>query len=175
MTTDSDTEYVIVGKITGPYGIRGWVRVYSFTDPVSNILNYKPWYIKRAEQSNSDWKKVDLIEGKPHGKGIVVNLETVSDRNQAELMHGYDIAVLKSQIPEAEEGEYYWRDLIGLRVLTLDDVDLGKVDSLMETGANDVLVVKGDRERLIPFVMDEHIKQIDLDAGVVRVDWDPDF
>ena len=116
-----------------------------------------------------------IVQGRAHGKQIVAQLEGYSDRNQAELLRGLDIAVARSQLPAPQQGEYYWLDLIGLRVFTIGGVDLGIVDSLMETGANDVLVVNGDKQRLIPFVVNEYIRQVDLKQGKIIVDWDPSF
>jgi len=169
--TVSETDFVVVGKVTSSYGIRGWVKVYSFTEPVTNILDYNPWYLKQDHQ----WREFTLCEGRAHGKGVVAHLQTIDDRNQADLLRGFEIAVRRSQIPAAETGEYYWIDLIGCRVLTVEGEDLGVVEELMETGANDVLVVRGERERLIPYVVDEVVKDIDLEQKLIRVDWPADF
>jgi 16S rRNA processing protein RimM len=164
-------ERVILGKIAGVYGVRGWVKVISETKPKENIFDYIPWQIKL----NGEWCTVEVIQGKSHGKGLVAQLESYDDRDQARQLVGAEIAIFKHQLPQAEEGEYYWADLIGLNVITLDGKTLGKVDHLLETGANDVLVVKGEREHLIPFVQGQFILQVDLEAGLIRVDWDPEF
>jgi 16S rRNA processing protein RimM len=169
--TASDSDFVVVGKITSSYGIRGWVKVHSFTEPLTNILDYNPWYLKQDNQ----WREFVLSEGRPHGKGIVAHLKTIDDRNQADLLRGCEIAVTRTQIPEAEAGEYYWIDLIGCRVQTLEGEDLGVVEEMMETGANDVLVVRGERERLIPYVVDEIVKDVDIGEKLIRVDWPADF
>lgn len=170
----SDSPFVVVGKIASAYGIKGWVHVYSYTDPVSNILQYKPWYLQSRDNKQS-WQPVEVAAGRPHGKQIVVQLEGCIDRNQAELLRGLEIAIKREQLPATSEDEVYWFDLEGLKVVNLEGVELGIVDSVMETGANDVLVVKNDRERLIPFVMEEFIRDIDLETGIVTVDWDKDF
>ncbi len=164
-------ERVILGKIAGVYGVRGWVKVFSETKPKENIFDYLPWQIKL----NGEWRTVKLIQGKTHGKGLVVHLESYDDRDQAKSLVGAEIAIFRHQLPQAEEGEYYWSDLIGLKVTTLDGKALGKVDHLFETGANDVLVVKGEREHLIPFVQGQFIHQVDLETGQIRVDWDSEF
>lgn len=169
--SESQQDRVILGKINGIYGVRGWVKVFSETKPRENIFKYQPWLLKLKGQ----WQIIKVVSGRPQGKGLVAQLESVDDREQAQLLLGAEIAVLKSQLPEAQEGEYYWADLVGLEVQTLDGQVLGKIDSLFETGANDVVVVKGERERLIPFVQGQYIHEIDLDAGIMRVDWDPEF
>ncbi len=164
-------ERVILGKIAGVYGVRGWVKVFSETKPKENIFSYKPWQINL----NGQWQSVKVIEGRPQGKGLVAHLESYDDRELARQLVGAEIAVDKTQLPAAAEDEYYWADLVGLKVVTLSGVELGQVDHLFETGANDVLVVTGERERLIPFVQGNYIHKVDLDAGVIRVDWDPEF
>ncbi|ADE14100.1 16S rRNA processing protein RimM [Nitrosococcus halophilus Nc 4] len=166
-----DNRYVLIGRISGVYGIQGWVRVYSYTEPRDNILRYEPWYL----QQNGKWIARRLLEGRTQGKGIVVALDGIDDRDVATQWIGREIAVHREQLPPPEEGEYYWADLIGLRVITVQGVELGRVERLLETGANDVLVVQGERERLIPFRKDTIVKQVDLEQGLLRVDWDPDF
>lgn len=157
---------VFVGKVHGAFGVRGWIRVQSFTEVQTNILSYQPWII--------DGREYRVGEGKLHGRGLVVRLEEIDDRDFAQAMHGRDIAVPASELPPAEEGEYYWRDLLGLKVVTKEGVDLGVIASMMETGSNDVMVVNGDRERLLPWI-DSTLVSVDLDGGVVTVEWDPDF
>ncbi len=132
-----DSELINVGEISGVFGIKGWVKVYSLTDPRENILSYSPWILKKG----SEIKEVKLINGNRQGKSVVACLEGISDRNIAKSYSGWDILIKKSQLPDIEEGEYYWADLVGLQVETEQGVNLGKVDYLIETGANDVLVV----------------------------------
>lgn len=165
------SERIILGKVAGVYGVRGWVKIFSETQPKENIFSYSPWQIKL----NGQWQSVKVVEGKPHGKGLVAHLESYDDRELARQLTGAEIAIDKSQLLDADEGEYYWADMIGLKVVTLDGQGLGQVDHLFETGANDVVVVKGERERLIPFVQGQYIIEIDLEAGVMRVDWDSEF
>lgn len=162
---------VIVGRISGVYGTRGWVRIYSYTEPRENIVSYQPWYLRKG----GDWRQAEIAEGHQQGKGVVARLAECDDRDQAYALIGSEIAVRRDQLPATAPGEYYWSELQGLEVLTAEGVSLGRVDHLLETGANDVLVVKGDRERLIPFVMDEVVLEVDLEQRVLRVDWDKDF
>ena len=126
-------------------------------------------------KQGGDWQPRQVAEGKRHGKGVVARLEDCVDRDQALQLMGSEIGIRRDQLPDTAPGEYYWGDLQGLEVLTEDGASLGTVDHLMETGANDVLVVKGDRERLIPFVLQQVVTRVDLDAGTIQVDWDKDF
>ena len=160
-----------MGKISGVFGVKGWVKVFSFTDPRENILTYSPWLLKKGDET----KTVNVVDGQLQGKTIVAQLAGVNDRDQAAGLMGWDIFITQDQLPKAAKGEYYWSDLIGLNVETIDGVQLGVVDSLLETGANDVIIVQGERERVIPFLQGQTIINIDLDAGKIIVDWDPEF
>ncbi|MBV35904.1 MAG: ribosome maturation factor RimM [Rickettsiales bacterium] len=166
-------EPLVVGKLNGAYGIKGWVKVYSFTSPKENIFNYKPWYLKL----NGEWQEIAIVTGREQGKTLVAQLEGCDDRNQAEAYHGVEVAIDKSQLPELENGEYYWRDLIGLSVVNQAGEQFGQVKKLMETGANDVLVVKKPKggELLIPYVPDYSVINVDLEAGEILVDWESDY
>ena len=168
---DETADRVLVGQVSGLFGVKGWVKVFSYTQPRENIIQYNPWLIN-IEQ---DWQDVQVEQAKKHGKGIIAHLQGYDDLETSRLLIGCDIALYRQQLPELEAGDYYWSDLIGLRVLNLDGVDLGQVERLIETGANDVLVVQGERERLIPYLKDQVIKQINLDDKVIQVDWDPEF
>jgi 16S rRNA processing protein RimM len=134
-------------------------------------VNYQPWYLRRG----ADWQAGELAEGRRHGKGVIARLAGCEDRDQAMTLMGCEIGVRRDQLPATAPGEYYWQDLLGLEVVTLQDEPLGKVDHLLETGANDVLVVQGERERLIPFVPGQIVKRVDLQAGVIQVDWNKDY
>ncbi len=162
--------YVLLGRVSGLYGVGGWVKVFSYTQPRENILKYVSWYVREGDQ----WVRRSLLKGRRHGKAVVARIEGCDDREQARALIGADIAISREQLPEPERGEYYWSDLMGLEVVTVDGEKLGRVDHLMETGANDVLVVAGERERLIPFI-DEVITSVDLESGCLTVDWDPEF
>ncbi|MEY4685489.1 MAG: ribosome maturation factor RimM [Pseudomonadota bacterium] len=162
---------VLVGEIVAPFGVKGWVKVRSFTDPPANILKYVPWTLTQGERE----QPVVVLEGRLQGTVVAARLEGVEDRDQAIALRGMKVTVPRGVFPRAPKGHYYWADLVGLRVYTVDAIDLGVVTGLLETGANDVLEVKGDRERLIPFVMGPYVKEVDLDAGRITVDWDPEF
>lgn len=166
-----DAETLVVGRISGVFGVRGWLKVYSHTQPRENILDYSPWLLR----ANGSWREYRPAEGKIHGKALVVRLKGCDDRDVAAELVGQDVAIRRDQLPAAGPDEYYWSDLEGLVVRTLDNVELGEISHLFETGANDVIVVKGDKERLIPFVWEQVIREVDLEAGVMLVDWDPDF
>ena len=169
------TAWITVGTVGAPYGVKGWVKIQSHTEIPGNILDYDPWYLRPEKAGDAEWREVPVEAAREHGKGIVAKFAGCDDRDAAALMRGQLIAVRREQLPAPQEGEYYWVDLVGLRVETLDGTDLGVVDHLMATGANDVLVVKGERQRLIPFVMDHVVREVDLDAGVIRVDWQADY
>lgn len=162
---------VEVGEIVGAFGVLGWVKIRSYTDPPANILKYIPWALGSSEAPRS----AKLVEGRPQGGAVVARLEGVEDRDQAIALKGTRILVPRQCFAEASPGTYYWADLIGLDVVTVAGVALGKVRGLLETGANDVLDVKGDRDRLIPFVVGEFVKNVDLAENRITVDWDPEF
>ena len=169
--TDNDSRYVVIGRISGLYGVRGWCKVYSWTEPRENILKYTPWYIKQ----DGEWVAHKLAAGKRHGKSVIAQLMHCDDRDTAAGYVDAMIAVKREQLPPAEEGEFYWSDLIGLTVETLQGEALGEIASMMETGADDVMVLTGERERLIPFVIDQIVREVDLDSGRLVVDWSPDY
>ncbi len=162
---------VVMGRLVGVHGVRGWLKVESYTQPRDNIFQYSPWYLADAER----WHEVAVTDGRPRGKGLVVKLEGIDDRDAAAAMIGTDVAVRREQLPNLGSEEFYWSDLIGLEVVTTQGDALGVVHNLMETGANDVLVVRGDRERLVPWVRGRIVRAIDLDAGRIEVHWDADF
>ncbi|MEJ1353588.1 MAG: ribosome maturation factor RimM [Candidatus Sedimenticola sp. (ex Thyasira tokunagai)] len=165
-----EDDWVVLGRVSGFYGVRGWVKIFSHTSPRSGILQYRRWYLHRE----GTWQPCDLESGREQGKGIVAKLSGFNDRDEVAELIGIDIGIPRNQLPEVEQDEYYWVDLKGLEVRTVDGVELGRVDHLFETGANDVMVVEGDRRRLIPFI-GSVVGEIDLQAGLMTVDWDPDF
>jgi 16S rRNA processing protein RimM len=167
----SEQQHVSVGKVSGVFGIKGWVKVFSFTDPRENILTYSPWLLIKGDET----KSVDVTDGQLQGKTIVAQLNGFNDRDQAASLMGWDIFITRDQLPKAASGEYYWSELIGLAVENVQGVQLGVVDSLLETGANDVMIVQGERERAIPFLQGQTIINVDMDAGRIIVDWDPEF
>ncbi|HIE54084.1 MAG TPA: ribosome maturation factor RimM [Chromatiaceae bacterium] len=167
---DGPDRLVALGRISGLHGVRGWVKVYSDTRPRQNILQYSPWYL----QLEGRWQARDVLAGRSQGKTLVARLEGCGDRETARQLMGATIAVRRSQL-ETSDGDYYWTDLEGLRVVTETGVNLGVVDHLMETGSNDVLVVKGERERLIPWLPEQVIRSVDLEQRLLVVDWEPEF
>ncbi|MDA9557847.1 ribosome maturation factor RimM [Vibrio sp.] len=171
-------ERIIVGKLGATYGIRGWLKVFSHTDNAENLFDYSPWYI----QKKGEWVECKVESWKRHNKGMVVKLEGVDIREEAHLLTNFEIAIDPAVLPELSEEEFYWRELFGMQVVTNKGYDLGVVSDVFETGSNDVLVVKanpkdafGQKERLIPFLEEQVIKNIDRKAQRIEVDWDPGF
>jgi 16S rRNA processing protein RimM len=150
--------------------VKGWVKVYSYTEPREAILDYAHCFLKQ----DGGWRGVTVAEGKKHGKGVIVRLEGVTDRDQAAMLLDCEIAVEREMLPAVEDGAYYWADLEGLQVVHRDGTDLGKVAYLLETGAKDVLVTTGKPERIIPFILGDVIVDVDLAKGVITVDWELD-
>lgn len=171
---------VNVGRITTVFGVKGWLKVHSNTEPPEAIFDYTPWWIK----TKHGVKEVEIDAGRPHGNAFVVHIKGLDDRDIARDYCQVDIAVERDQMPELDEGEFYWHQLEGLSVISEYDGQtfrLGQVQRLLETGANDVLVIKGtadsmdQNERLVPYVPGQFVKSIDLDAGEMIVEWDPEF
>ncbi|MGB5277810.1 MAG: ribosome maturation factor RimM [Gammaproteobacteria bacterium] len=177
----ADEEKLIVGKISGVYGVKGWVKVHSDTDPRDGITGYNPWYIQQGAQGNAAWREVRVEDGRRQAKTVIAKLEGVDDRDAAMLLTGAKIAISPDQLRTLDEEEFYWRDLIGLRVVNQEGIELGTVQRLMETGANDVLVISGgqlsaaNKEHLVPWAPGQAVLEVDLERGLIRVDWDADF
>ncbi|MUV15121.1 ribosome maturation factor RimM [Noviluteimonas gilva] len=163
---------LLVGKIHGGFGIKGEVKLESFTEPPERIFKYQPWTLRDAQGRE---RACTGAKGRVTPKGVVAVIPDIADRDAADAMRGTDVFVPRSTLPPPAPGEYYWVDLEGLRVANLEGVDFGTVSHLFSTGANDVLVAQGDRERMIPFVEPDYIKSVDFDARLVIVDWDADF
>ena len=178
LPTDIKTkdDLIALGKISGVFGVKGWIKVHSFTDPREGIVDYPCWLILQKGK----WREVELEDGKRQAKTVIAKLKDIDDRDEAMLLMGAEIAVRVDQLDDLSENEYYWKDLEGLQVINVEGVEFGKVDHMMETGANDVMVVqedeaKGGKERLVPFTLNHTVQKIDLAAGVITVDWDADF
>ncbi|MGH8606222.1 MAG: ribosome maturation factor RimM [Gammaproteobacteria bacterium] len=169
-TGEGQNEPIVVGRVCGVYGVKGWLRVYSYTQPKTNILRYSPWYL----EGNSGWLERALVDCKTHRDAVVALLEGYEDRAQARGSIGQEIAVYRSQLPEPGLDEYYWADLIGMRVVNREGADLGAVTGLVETGVHDVLVVQGERERLIPFISRIYVFGVDPVLRCIAVEWDPE-
>ena len=144
--------------------------MYSYTEPREAVLNYDRWLLS----GNNGWQEATVAEGQRHGKTVIVRINGYDDRDQAAGLIGTEIGVPRDELPETDSDHYYWSDLEGLSVVHRDGTELGKVDHLLETGANDVMVVKGETERLVPFVMDKVVLGVDLAKGEIRVDWEWD-
>ena len=168
---------LVLGRIAGVYGVRGWVKLRSSTRPIENLLDYPHWWLVHQGREF----EATLIEGRAHGDGLVAQISDaqgrpIDDRDVAAALIGAEIHVARDELPEPEEGQYYWFDLIGLKVRNEEGVDLGEVDSMTSNGAQDVLVIKqGEVERLIPFVKGPIIKSVDLGQGLIVADWQPDY
>ena len=169
-------EMIVLGKIVSVHGIRGEVKVYSFTDPLDNLLDYRRWTLKRGNEV----RQAELVQGRVQGNVLVVKLKGLDDREIARTFAEFEILVPRSELPVLDDGEFYWSQLEGLKVIDQNGQLFGILDHLLETGANDVMVVKpcagslDDRERLLPYT-DQCIQAVDLEAGEIRVDWDADF
>lgn len=162
---------VVVGRIAGVHGIKGWVKVESFTEPPAQLLKFSPWWLRL----DSQWRAFEPDQGRAHGKALVAHLAGCDDRDVAATLHGAEIAIWREQFPALPNGEYYRADLEGLNVVTGAGVALGRIERLFDTGANVVMVVRGERERLIPFLRGDVVLDVDLAGGVMTVDWDPQF
>ena len=160
----------MLGRISGVFGVRGWVKVFSYTDPREAVLDYESWLLGHK----GEWRPAKVAEGQRHGKTVVMRIDGFDDREQAATLIGSEIAVPKAALPEADEGHYYWSDLEGLQVVRSDGSELGKLAYLLETGTHDVMVIQGEKERLVPFVKDEIVLEVDLANGVITVDWEWD-
>jgi len=166
------TRRILVGRIHGAFGVRGEVKLESLTEPEGNLLRYQPWTLRDAQGRE---RTVAGARARPGGKGLIGTLPGVEDRDAAEALRGAELFVPRSALPPPRDGEFYWIDLEGLRVANLEGVDFGTVASVFSNGANDVLVVRGDRERMIPWLRPDYVRTLDFDDGRIVVDWDPDF
>lgn len=169
---------IILGKVGAVYGIKGWLKIHSFTDELEAILDYFPWSLKLGNKTQT----VEVTDWRKHNKGLIVKVGNIDDRDEAQALVGSEILTSESSLPDLPEGEFYWRDLIGMNVVTNKGYDLGIVTDMMETGANDVLVVKANlndgfskKERLIPYLLEQVIESVSNENKQICVDWDPGF
>ncbi|CAG4974446.1 MAG: ribosome maturation factor RimM [Lysobacter sp.] len=164
---------ILLGRVAGALGLRGEVKLESWTEPRLEIFRYQPWTLRDAQGRE---RLVEGVRGHEQGKHLVARFPDVDDRTAAEALRGLEIHVPRDALPPPKPGEFYWVDLEGLRVVNLEGVDLGNVSHLFSTGANDVLVARdSERERMIPFVRPQYVTDIDLATRTITVDWDPDF
>lgn len=164
---------VLMGRIVGIFGVRGQVKIESWTEPRQRIFAYQPWFVQSAQGHEQVFEKVS---GREHGKGLLATLPGIDDRDAAQALMNSQISIAREHLPHLPQDTFYWADLEGLDVVTLSGTRLGRVSHLMATGANDVLVIHGDgREHLVPYVNGRYVKQVDLAGGRLVVDWDSEF
>ena len=161
---------VVMGRVSAPFGVKGWIKVQPFTAAPANLLSYTVWWLGRDDA----WVKYAVSNVQVHGRSVVAQFEGCEDREAAARFRGMQVAIPRDALPQTDANEFYWADLVGLKVVNGAAQHLGHVVRLLETGANDVLVVEGERERLIPFIADV-VKQVDLGSGVITVDWGADY
>jgi 16S rRNA processing protein RimM len=167
-----EKNWVLVGSVGKPHGVKGWIKINSYTEPTSNILHYQPWYLSTFEQEPD---VVEIRQHKIQGSHLIVQFENCQTPEEARLLTNRKIYVERKQLSALAHQEYYWMDLEGLEVYTCENIYLGVVQTLIETGSNDVLIVQGEKKHLIPFLLDQVIKTIDLEQKKMVVDWDPHF
>ena len=167
--TRDERKIVQIGHISGVHGVKGWVKIHSLTEPREAIFEYQPWLLGNNREETA------VEQGKQHGKHLIALLENTDDRDQAEGRVNQVISVYRDQFPELPGSEFYWADLIKKGIAPPPVKPLGTIERMLATGANDVMVVQGERERLIPFIQGSCVKNVDLENGIVTVDWDPDF
>jgi len=163
-------DWLVMGRIAAPFGVKGWVKVQTFCEDPGTLMDFESWRVGRGEQQKQ--YTVEAIQD--HSNTLVAKLVGIDDRDAAYALRGQEISVAKNELPPPEENEFYWSDLIGLKAVNREGVELGRVDSLLETGAQDVLVIKGTREHLIPFVA-AFVGKVDVAGGTIEVDWGEDY
>jgi 16S rRNA processing protein RimM len=165
-----DNKRLLIGQINGLFGVQGWVKLFSYSNPRKNILSYQPWHI----QIDGEWHTLEIVKGRVQGKTIVAQLKGVNDREVARGYIGTEIYIEKSQLPKLSKGEYYWDELAGLEVRNKEGVILGKISYMVDTGSNNVMVINGDKEHWVPYI-EPFLISIDMDSRQVLVDWDENF
>lgn len=168
---DGTERRILLGRVVGLFGVRGELKLESYTDPRDAIFRYQPWTLR----SGAGEHPAAGVTGRDNGRNVIARFPGIADRDRAQALIGAEIWVSRSALPPPGPGEYYWVDLEGLAVSTVEGVELGTVSHLFATGANDVMVVRGERERMVPFVIGDYVKSVDLEAGRIVVDWDPEF
>ena len=187
VSNSAESNMVVMGRVVAPYGVFGWLKIVPDTEAFDGLFDYETWWLGKGD----DWREMVVETAKTHNDVLVVKLKGIDDRDAALACKGKQIAVPREQLPEAEEDEYYWSDLIGIRVKNKQDVDFGLIVDVFETGANDVIAVRADavrqdvgadkavakekpQERLLPFI-DSVVLEVDIAAKTMLVDWDADF
>jgi 16S rRNA processing protein RimM len=176
MSHASDT--LVVGKIGAPYGVKGWVKITTYTHEQDGVFAYSPWLLGQGQ----DNKEYVVDQWRTHNKGLVAKLVGVETRDDAESIKNLEISIKAQQLPQLADDDFYWRELVGMQVITEQGYSLGVVKELFETGANDVMLIKahlndafGQKERMVPYLLDQVVKQVDREAKTIKVDWDPAF
>jgi 16S rRNA processing protein RimM len=159
-----------MGRVAAPYAVKGWIKIQTFTEHLDSLLDYPVWQVGKAGK----WRSHAVLEAKVHGQSLLAHLEGLDDRDAAEAISGWEIAVTRAELPAAEEDEYYWRDLIGYQVVNLAGETLGRLEGFLEAGAHDVMRVKGEKDHLIPFTA-PIVERVEQDAGRIVVDWGLDY
>lgn len=160
-----------LGRIVGAHGVQGGIRLESHTEPRENIFDYLPWVLRHRGTE----RIIASVHGRAQGQRLVAQLPEIETRDQAEALIGAEIWIARDILPPPQADEYYWVDLEGLRVVGVDGVEFGRISHMLATGSNDVMAVTGERNRLIPFIQGDVVKRVDVDAGLVEVDWDPEL
>lgn len=171
VTGESAERRVLMGRVVGVFGVRGWLKIESYSQPRDRLFRYRPWLMGRS----GELREVTPRDLREQGKNVVVHLPGCETVEQARALQGEEIWVPRAALPDPAPGEFYWVDLEGLAVVTIDGVELGRISHMIATGANDVMVIRGERERLLPFTPGHAVQSVDLAAGRVVVDWDPEF
>lgn len=165
------SKLVTLGRVSGAFGVKGWLKVQSYTQPRANIASYGTWTL-RLRDVEAEFR---VESGREHGGGVVAKLVGIDDRDRALEWRGAEISIERARLPRLDPDEYYWTDLEGLEVRTTEGVVLGRVDHLLATGGHDVLVVHGERERLVPFALGRVVERVDIAGGLIVVDWPADY
>lgn len=161
---------IVMGRVRAPFGVKGWIKVQPYSDRPDHLLDHQQWWLKEGDV----WVGHRVCQAAKHGATLIALLDGVNDRNDAAALKGCDVAIPRSRLPEPQQGEYYWADLIGLQVESRAGVRFGTVRRLLETGANAVLVVVDEKETLLPFV-EGVILEVDLPGGRIVADWEADY
>jgi 16S rRNA processing protein RimM len=174
---------IVLGKVTGYFGVRGWVKLYSYTEPIDNIVRYNSLLIKLK----GDWQNITLDEGKAHGKGVVAHFTGYDTRDDVAQLLGAELAINSEFLKPLGKNDFYWHDLIGLQVRNLEGIVFGQVRQIIETAAHDVLLIQPEQQHeqkgtenkpgdiLIPFVLEHYIIKVDINNGFILVEWQPEW